>query len=470
MLLSSGKLRILKLCFPVFFTDICMVLPQMLTEKGCLSIKVLELDRNFQNDDSEWLENLLQNVKFSGSLSVRALFNPLALKNYKRLKSLEVIQIFWNQKEFSKFLSEAADTLSHLEDLEEFDVFEYTAKSSTFLTVVKMLDNHPKLASLRFTDSSRAALHIDENHTGHELPKYGLRKCSWTYDTSPYEDITALNISFLQRIRSSVLLFPLVEELEILVHSEDCFECLKKLKHLRSLKMTFHIDSTYQGNFSFLSGIGQQLRHLCIITYKEVLVNAISKYCFNLEYLKIIVSATIWDSIESSYSFKRLKRLEIFKIDANSLLYVFQNVRNLKELQFYNATVLDDQRLLEILDINPLAFYHLDIVFVRNCMLSREGFRIFLEHAVKLTKAYIKSRHFSEDEEVDFSDVIKEWHRQKVWILKLDSFITPNHLGIFIFLKYFNCFIHFRNCFLISLFTSSSHDSFGLPSGLATKS
>ncbi|GIY26510.1 hypothetical protein CDAR_229131 [Caerostris darwini] len=49
MLLSSGKLRQLKLCFPVIFIDTCMVLPQMLTEKGCMNITVLELDRNFKN-------------------------------------------------------------------------------------------------------------------------------------------------------------------------------------------------------------------------------------------------------------------------------------------------------------------------------------------------------------------------------------------------------------------------------------
>ncbi|GIY03802.1 hypothetical protein CDAR_288891 [Caerostris darwini] len=91
------------------------------------------------------------------------------------------------------------------------------------------------------------------------------------------------------------------------------------------------------------------------------------------------------------------------KIDANSLLYVFQSGRNLKEMQFYNAAVLDDQRLLEILNINPLAFYHLDKVLVRGCMLSRVGFRIFLEHAVNLTIAFIISRHYSEDEQVDFS-------------------------------------------------------------------
>ncbi|GIY79131.1 hypothetical protein CDAR_89122 [Caerostris darwini] len=304
--------------------------------------------------------------------------------------------------EESDFLSEAADTLSHLEDLEEFDIFKYTRKSSNFLKVVKLLNNHDKLTSLRFTDSSRAAHHIVANNARGRHPRYGLRKCSWTIGIGSFEDVTALKLSFLQRIISSVLLFPFVEELEILVLSEDCFEYLKRLKHLRSLKMKFDIDSTYQGNFSFLSCIGQQLRHLCITSFKEIPVNAISKYCFNLEYLKIIGNATICDSIESSYNFKNLKRLEIRLINANSLLYVFQNVRNLKELQFYNAAVFDDQRLQEILNRNPLAFNHLDKVFVRDCMLSREGFRIFLEHAVNLTKAYIKSSHFSLDVELSY--------------------------------------------------------------------
>ncbi|GIY04913.1 hypothetical protein CEXT_110292 [Caerostris extrusa] len=413
MLLSSGKLRKLKLCFPVFFTDICIVLPQMLTEKGCINIKVLELDQNFENDESKWLEKLLQKLPLLESLSVRTLFNPQALMNCKRLKQVEIIPMFFITEE-SDFLSEAADTLSHLEDLEEFDIFKYTRKSSNFLKVVKLLNNHDKLTSLRFTDSSRAAHHIMANNTRGRHPRYGLRKCSWTIGIGSFEDITALKFSFLQRIISSVLLFPFVEELEILVLCEDCFEYLKRLKHLRSMKMKFHIDSTYQWNFSFLSGIGQQLRHLCIVSHQDVPVNAISKYCFNLEYLKIIGNATLCDSIKSSYNFRMLKRLEISLIDANSLLYVFQNVRNLKELQFHNAAVFDDLRLQEILNRDPLAFNHLDKVFVRDCMLSTEGFRIFLKHAVNLTTAYIKSSHFSVGVQTDFSDVIKELERDVI--------------------------------------------------------
>ncbi|GIY79135.1 hypothetical protein CDAR_89142 [Caerostris darwini] len=109
-----------------------------------------------------------------------------------------------------------------------------------------------------------------------------------------------------------------------------------------------------------------------------------------------------------------LKRLEIFRIDANSLLYVFQNVRNLKELQFHDAAVFDDQRLQEILNRNPLAFNHLDKVFVRDCMLSREGLKIFLEHAVNLTTAYINSSHFNEGAGIVFSDVIEELQRDVV--------------------------------------------------------
>ncbi|GIY09185.1 uncharacterized protein CEXT_451241 [Caerostris extrusa] len=408
MLLSSGKLRQLKICFPVIFIDTCMVLPQMLTEKGCMNITVLELDRNFKNYRSEWLEKLLQKLPLLESLSVQTLFNPLALKDCKRLKSVKVIRIF----NYDNFLSEAVDTLSHMEDLEEFDILLYTTESSIFLNVVKMLKNHKKLTSLRFTDSSRAAHHIMTNNTGDELPKYGLRKCSWTYDTSSFEKRNKIYISFLERVSSSVLLFPLVEELEILVLSEDCFEYLKELKHLRSLKLNFNRHSTYQSDFSFLSGIGQQLRHLCIISFKEIPVNAISRYCFNLEYLEC--SATICDSIKSSYSFRMLKRLEISLTNANSLLYVFQNVRNLKELQFHNAAVFDDLRLQEILNRDSLAFNHLDKVFVRDCMLSREGIRIFLEHAVNLTTVYIKSSHFNEGAGIDFSDVIKELQRDVV--------------------------------------------------------
>ncbi|GIX88010.1 uncharacterized protein CEXT_5661 [Caerostris extrusa] len=420
MLLSSGKLRILKLCFSVTFIDTCVVLPQMLTEKGCIKLTELELDRNFQNDDCEWLENLLQNLLFLESISVRTLFNPQALRNCKRLKKVKIIPMFFITEK-SDFLSEAADTLSHLEYLEEFDIFKYTEKGLNFLKVVKLLNNHDKLTSLRFTDSSRAAHHIKANNTGNT--KYGLRKCSWITDKSCFQDTTPLKPLFLQRIRSSVLLFPLVEELEISVLCEECFEYLKKLKQLKSLKMKFFIELTYQADFSFLSGIGQQLRHLCIVSRQWVPVNAISKYCFNLEYLKITGNVNVCDSMKSSYSFRKLKRLEIHFINEDSLLYIFQNVRNLKELHFYNAAVWDDQKLLEILNGNPLAFNHLDKVFVRDCMLSREGLRIFLEHAVNLTIAYINSSHFSEGVQADFSDVIKELQRD----VTHSSSITVEH-------------------------------------------
>ncbi|GIY50322.1 uncharacterized protein CDAR_180071 [Caerostris darwini] len=414
MLLSSGKLRKLKLCFPVIFTDKCMVLPQMLTEKGCLNINVLELDRNFNNDESEWLESLLEKLPLLESLSVRTIFNPQALKNCRGLKSVKIIQTLWDTKKSDNFLSEAADTLSHLKDLEEFDVFQRRTKFFDFLQVIKLLNNHPKLASLRFTDSSRAAHIIYVNNTVKTLPKYGLRKCSWTSSTGSFEGITLLYNSFLRRIRNSVFLFPLVEELEISVLREDCFEYLKDLEHLRCLKIEFDIHTAYQQNLSFLSDIGQQLSHLSIVSHRRVPVNAISKYCSNLEYLKIKGNATLFDSIESSNNFGKLKRLEIGLIDEQSLLYVFQNVENLKELQFSKAAFLDDQRLLEILSRNPLAFYHLDKVFVRDCMLSKEGFRIFLERAVNLTMACIKSSHYSEDEQEDFSDVIQELQRDVV--------------------------------------------------------
>ncbi|GIX81602.1 hypothetical protein CDAR_595641 [Caerostris darwini] len=314
--------------------------------------------------------------------------------------------------------------LKHLRSMKmKFDIDSTYQGNFSFLSCIGQQLRHlcivsrhdvPVNAISKFTDSSRAAHHIVANNTRGRHPRYGLRKCSWTIGIGSFEDITSLKLSFLQRIISSVLLFPFVEELEILVLCEDCFEYLKELKHLRSMKMKFHIDSTYQGNFSFLSCIGQQLRHLCIVSRHDVPVNAISKYCFNLEYLKIIGNATICDSIESSYNFRMLKRLEISLINANALLYVFQNVRNLKELQFHDAAVFDDQRLQEILNRNPLAFNHLDKVYVRDCMLSREGFRIFLEHAVNLTIAYIKSSYFSVGVQTDFSDVIKELQRDVI--------------------------------------------------------
>ncbi|GIY78424.1 uncharacterized protein CDAR_272001 [Caerostris darwini] len=225
LLLSSGKLQELRLCFPVFFTDTCKLLPQMLTEEGCRNIKILELDKNFQNDESAWLERLIEKLPFLESLVIRTFFNPTALKNCKRLKRVEVIYRMI-LKGTHYFRIEAVDTLSCLEDLEEFDVFRFNKSTSYLQHVVKLLENHPKLISLGCTDSSRAAHHIHMDSRGSKPLQYGLRKCSWEYNRFSFRERTSMH---LERIRSAVLLFPLVEELEILVLHEDCFEDLKNL-------------------------------------------------------------------------------------------------------------------------------------------------------------------------------------------------------------------------------------------------
>ncbi|GIY39322.1 hypothetical protein CDAR_295901 [Caerostris darwini] len=97
-------------------------------------------------------------------------------------------------------------------------------------------------------------------------------------------------------VKSSVALFPLVEKLSIVVYHKNCLEHLKKLKHLRALKIDFSLcrgSPTRTAIISLLSEIGPQLKCLSIVGRSTMPDDVVMKYCSNVVHLDFRCSAIV---------------------------------------------------------------------------------------------------------------------------------------------------------------------------------
>ncbi|GIY45422.1 uncharacterized protein CDAR_89881 [Caerostris darwini] len=235
LLLSCGKLQRLDLRYPEFSEEECDQLFQLLTEQGCRSITYVKLSANFKNDENSRLEKLIMKCPLLENLHVSTFLNPVVLRNCKRLKS--VVINYTGGEESTYFRNQSASTLSVLINLQVLDIFRNKNCSAYFQHIVTMLKNHPRLMSLGQSDSSWAAHHIGNNSKRDAHPQYGLRKCFWGFsiavEDNP-EQIAAYNLMFPEVIRSSILIFPLVVELHIVVRHENCLEHLKILNTLEA--------------------------------------------------------------------------------------------------------------------------------------------------------------------------------------------------------------------------------------------
>ncbi|GIY16480.1 hypothetical protein CEXT_14971 [Caerostris extrusa] len=152
-------------------------------------------------------------------LEVWTFFNPSVLQNCKRLKELR--NYFTGRKEYRYFQNESVDTLANLQNLKKFAIFHSRKSSSYYKDIAKLLQNHPKLVSLGNTDSSWAAHHIYTTCKLDTVLRFGLKECFWGFNSYVADFIPRKQIAYAQQysefVKSSVVLFPLVEKLSILV-------------------------------------------------------------------------------------------------------------------------------------------------------------------------------------------------------------------------------------------------------------
>ncbi|GIY64000.1 uncharacterized protein CDAR_31201 [Caerostris darwini] len=273
-----------------------------------------------------------------------------------------------------------------------------------------MLHNHPKLVSLGNTDSSWAAHHIYTTCRMDTFPRFGLKDCFWGVNKN-VEEFNRKKIAYTQQfpefVKSSVVLFPLVEKLYIVVYHEDCIHHLKKLKHLRVLKINFSLCCGLPARTAFislLSEFGPQLKCLSIVGHSTMPVDVVMKYCSNVVHLDLSCSATVQGGIETdSNNFRQLEKLIVYEVDKESLEYLLRNALNLRELLLIDALCLDDTLLHKISKMNSLP--QLNTIAVHECSLSRAGLKELVQKYVSLERVAFSTL------DADVTSVAKELKR-----------------------------------------------------------
>ncbi|GIY72362.1 uncharacterized protein CDAR_572381, partial [Caerostris darwini] len=332
LLLKSGQLQHLMLDGCDFTKKQWRSVMKILLEEGdsCRNITYIALPGSFQNDENFYLEKLIAKCPLLEILVVSTFFNLSALKNCVRLKYVR--NYFCGLKEYRYFWNETTDTLANLQNLKKFDIFSYRNSSSYYTLIAKMLQNHPKLVSLGYTDSSWAAHHIYTTCRLEIVSQFGLKECFWGFNRNVdkcKEHPIAYTQQFPEFVKSSVALFPLVEKLCIVVYHEDCIQHLKKLKHLRVLEINFNLCCGLPARTAFislLSEIGPQLKDLSIVDRSPMPVDIIMKYCSNVVHLDLRCSAIVQGGIETdSNNFRQLEKLSILEVDEEALEYFLRS-------------------------------------------------------------------------------------------------------------------------------------------------
>ncbi|GIY04504.1 uncharacterized protein CDAR_252981 [Caerostris darwini] len=389
LLLKSGQLQDLILDGLDFTEEQWRSVMKYLLEEGdsCRNITYISVNDSFQNAEQGSLERLIEKCPLLEILHTMTYFNLSALKNCLRLKN--VTSYYSGLKEYRYFWNESVDTLANLQNLKKFDIFQCRNSSSYYKHIAKMLQNHPKLVSLGDTDSSWAAHHIYTTCRMDIVPRFGLKKCFWGFNKNVeefYRQQTAYIQQFPVFVKSSVVLFPLVEKLLIIVYHEDCIQHLKKLKHLRVLEIDFSLCCGLPARTAFislLSEIGPQLKGLSILDHKPMPVDVIMKYCSNVVQMDLRCKAIVQGGIETdSHHFRQLEKLLLNEMDAESLEYLLRNSLKLKELLLVDALCVDDTLLHKILKKNYLS--QLNTIAVYECRLSREGLKELVQKCANL--------------------------------------------------------------------------------------
>ncbi|GIX73626.1 uncharacterized protein CEXT_546061, partial [Caerostris extrusa] len=419
-LLKSGQLQ--KLNFNgIDFTGKMWryIMKILLKEKDrCRNITYIFLPKNFQNDENTYLERLIEQCPLLKEIHVGTYFNLSVLKNCERLKVVR--NYFPGTHEYRFLRDESVDTLENLQNLEKFAIFDHRKSSTYYEDIAKILQNHPKLVSLGNTDSSWAAHHIHTTCRMDTAPRFGLKECFWGFAKNVEQFIRnqmAYSRQYPELIKSSVVLFPLVKRLHIIVHHADCLQHLKKLEHLCELEIDFNwccSSSACTAFISLLSEIGPQLKRLVIVSHSTMPVDLVMKYCSNLEHLNLCCSAIVQGGVETnSNNFRELKELVVYEMDEESLEYLLRNSFNLKGLLLVDALCLDDTLLRTILLMKSLS--KIETLGVYECRISRYLMKKLVQKCVKLRSAAF------DNQDADLTAVAKQ--------LKRDIRTTYSHVA-----------------------------------------
>ncbi|GIY93411.1 uncharacterized protein CEXT_575841 [Caerostris extrusa] len=359
LLLKSGQLQNLFLDGCDFTKKQWRSLMTILLEEGdsCRNITYIILPESFQNDENSSLERLIEKCPLLQILDVSTYFNLSALKNCVRLKYVK--NYFTGKKEYRYFRNESADTLANLQNLETFAIFHSRMSLSYYLHTAKMLQNHPKLVSLGYTDSSWAAHYIYTTRKMYTVPRFGLKECFWGFNSYVNKFNRREQIAYTQQyskfVKSSVALFPLF--VPWIAHTYRIYFLVK-----RNWPTT---------------------QVLCDWESQSHASRRCHEILFKCGTFAFMLQRNRSGGIEiDSKNFRQLEKLIVREVDEESLEYLLRNALNMRELLLFDAFCLDDTLLHKIFEKNSLT--QLNTIAVHECSLSREGLKELIQRCVNL--------------------------------------------------------------------------------------
>ncbi|CAL1292076.1 unnamed protein product [Larinioides sclopetarius] len=404
LLITSGRLTELDLIHHDLELDPNIFL-RMISKDACKNLKSFGMPVYFRDADSFPVEAVLRLCTNLEEVHSALLFDLNSLENCSQLRNLR-FHLPMNQISDISFrkMASSANSLKNLE------IFALCIADDSFLSskfVAKILLSFPNLISVGLVDSSLPLKFIYK--TKNSIPLHlRLRRCFWGLSHDSYlrvantRKLSTYKKGFSKIIKLAVLFCPIIEELAINVFHEEGLQHLCALEHLTFLSINFnYCDHDYMSVwYSVLKKIGPQLKHLSVEASSDIPVNAICDNCVNLESLRIRGKAIVTETASTISNLPYLRRILLMCMDNRSLIFLLSKCPLLTEMFLDCAVCLDDTLLSNILKHNPLS--ELKVAGIHACKLSRLGFRILLESAVKLEKVSFRSVKF------DASDMIQK--------------------------------------------------------------
>ncbi|GBO37420.1 hypothetical protein AVEN_156082-1 [Araneus ventricosus] len=430
-LLTSGKLLELKIpymiedCLITILQEIIKVLNFL--KSGCQKLEILYLPwflqcsrtwlryevsmaptrsevfpAQLRSEISEALGNLLRNSPNLKDIHSSFSFDLKVLRNCRKLRRLKLH--FEPQQHWYEFLAKEKDHFQTHKYLEFFTICVIDAsKRIPYDDVVIILQHCPELTSLGFIESSGALSQLLKlNISPSELK---LRHCCWRdreYDLAEYPSQPPDHGRY--RIREAVKNYPLIEELDFDGCSLRSMPCLRNLRNLVYLNITFYHGESGIALYDALQAIGPQLKHLSCITTIPMDLSLLLQNCHKLESLNIFAKEfTVFAN--PVVCLPNLQRLSFNYMNFNGrrVFSLLSDCNQLTELFLLNACYFDDHILHNFLERNSLS--NLRVAYLPMCGLTEHGFRELLLNAPQLEKVNIFSSDYSRN---DFERVIIE--------------------------------------------------------------
>ncbi|GBM98187.1 hypothetical protein AVEN_242442-1 [Araneus ventricosus] len=392
LVLQSGQLSQLDLSI-LLLDEEKSLLPRYMTEDACKSLRILNVVHPLCDESSvSIVASILQRCHYLEEFHSKLVIDLSALSNCHQLKNLRLhLQAPFNVVE-EDFYLKIVDFVQSKPNLEVFSFCNIKDGSSAYKAIATILINCPKLNSVGFVDCLDALHHIRK--TRGAMMKFNLKRCFWGLNEGDVPSIlrvpksSSYSEKYPDMIQNAVHMCPTVETLVINVYHEEALEHLIHLRHLRSLSIKFNYNGADNVTtlIFLLRRIGPSLEHLSLDMDDAIPVEVIRDHCFNLKSLQIYGSTVMNDDMECHLKPLKLERLYIWKAESKSLFLLLRNSPNLIELYLGNVLCLDDEFMKTILMNNTFA--RLIVVGIRECLLTETGINMLLNSAYNLKELF----------------------------------------------------------------------------------